>query len=67
MRARLYFADEESARRGAKLVRLGRDGLRALTLMGVAELSALDCMPDLLGPGDVSDVELVADAPEYEP
>jgi hypothetical protein len=45
--ARLYFTDEDSARSGAKLVRVGRDGARAMLLMAQTELSALDCLPEL--------------------
>jgi hypothetical protein len=45
--ARLYFTDEDSARSGAKLVCVGRDGARAMLLIAQTELSALDCLPEL--------------------
>jgi hypothetical protein len=62
LRVRLDFAEEESAKRGAKLVRVATDGLRAMLLMGVAELSALDADEDLFGVTDAENAAEVAKA-----
>jgi hypothetical protein len=58
--AHLYFADESSAEAGAKLMRVGRDAARAMLLMVQTELSALDCVPDLVGAGE-ADAAGIAD------
>jgi hypothetical protein len=68
LRVRLDFADEESARHGVKIVRVARDYLRAMALMGAAELAAVDYAQALEGNDDDREQEaLAAFAPKVVP
>ena len=45
--AHLNFADEDTARRGAKLVSVGRDAARGLLLMAAAQFAAVESVPGI--------------------
>jgi hypothetical protein len=68
VRVGLHFADEDSARRGAKLLGVAKDALRGMLLLGAAEMTAADPDLGLLGTGDTKEeVAIAAAAPRFLP
>jgi hypothetical protein len=54
---RLHFADEASARNGAKFVRVARDAARAMLLMAQTEFAAVDSLSGLDDAGGDADYQ----------